>query len=435
MHNYIKLKTQALYASGNLGKSSIATLFDFFALFYFTDVLGFSALVAGNIILISMIWDGVSDPWIASIIDKLRNKFSTVKIYFLVGSPITALAAISFFNSHKIAQDHLLLYTIALLIIFRTAYTIVDIPHNCLLSFITHEQKERTTIASMRIFFSAVGRFFVTLASVHFLAPKEISYINEQFSQSSIFFSLLFLLVMLFCLSAVKKIRIVHEQEVLTKFSFIDVVKTMISNKALAIAFGLTAVTSLTSHALASGFLYFAKYGLGDESKGGFALTVMSISQASSLLLWAFIANHVANKRIAAQIANGLLVLSMSLAMIGIKSEWHLYGVALLAGTAIGGIYMLNWSILPDALDNQENVNKRRYDISVFGLYTLTNKICHGVSLAYVGWVLAAFNYTANSTEVKSDITTITSVILSFPLIGGLACMLLLQLLKNRTSC
>jgi len=415
------------YALGNMGKASVATLFDYFALFYLTDVLGIPALIAGNLILISLVWDGLTDPWIAILIDKLRKRFSTVKLYFLVGSPCTAIAAFSFFNAHRVTEDYVLLYTTVVLLIYRTVYTIVDVPHNSLLSFIATEARQRTKIAAMRIFFSSLGRFLVTAMSVDFLVNDSMPAMQASFSNAALMFSILFLLIMAVCLNAVKQVSIVHSKESLTEFKFFDLFKLLWLNKAVLLVFFITAVTSVTTHALGSGIIYFAKYALLDESKGGVALTILSFSQAIFLVMWVYCANDFLNVWKASVLANSILIVTLIAALLGITSNFHLYIFCFFAGAALSGIYMFNWVLLPMAIDQFPQANRRRYDMSIFGFYTLTNKVCHGLSLAFVGWILQFNDYVADSRLAEESIDDVFFTILLLPLVGSIICIWLLN--------
>lgn len=417
-----------------MGKSSIATLFDYFALFYLTDVLGIPALIAGNLILISLVWDGVTDPWIAILIDKLRKHFSTVKLYFLVGSPCTAIAVFSFFNAHHIPEEFMLLYTTLVLLFYRTAYTIVDVPHNSLLSFIATDARQRTNIVAMRIFFSSLGRLLVTAFSVDFLVNDNVQSIQGNFSHASLLFSIFFLLIMAICLNAVKRVSIIHLKESLTEFKFFELLKLLWFNKAVLIVFSVTAVTSITTHALGSGIIYFAKYGLFDESKGGVALTVLSFSQAVFLFMWMYCANNLLDVWKTSILANVFLIFSLLIAVVGISNHLQLYAFCFLAGAALGGIYMFNWVLLPMSIDHSPRENLRRYDLSIFGFYTLTNKICHGLSLAFVGWVLQFNDYVADSKLVESTINDVFLTILLFSLVGSITCIGLLRKLGKINS-
>ena len=84
---------------------------------------------------------------------------------------------------------------------------------------------------------------------------------------------------------------------------------------------------------------------------------------------------------------------------------------------------MLNWSMLPDAMSDSAG---RQYDLSVFGLYVLVNKVCLGLSQAFVGWTLAMYGYAADSAVATTQIGPIAATLMALPVAGPIACMLLL---------
>ena len=88
---------------------------------------------------------------------------------------------------------------------------------------------------------------------------------------------------------------------------------------------------------------------------------------------------------------------------------------------------MLNWSMLPDAMDEYPMADAKRPDMSIFSLYTLINKICMGLSQALTGLVLASFGYQANSDIPPDTIGAIMTTLLALPAIGSLGCILLLR--------
>lgn len=414
-----------LYASGNLGKSTASSLLEFFALFYFTDVLGISPALAGSIILLSLVWDGIADPLVGIIADRLRLHFDSIAPFFSVGIPITAGSLVGLFLVGEYGGEYKTAFVTLWLLVFRTAYTIIDIPHNGMLAFITRDPRQRTNIASLRIFFSALGRLVITAASIYVLANTTDASAASRFTIVAAGAAGVFLVAMLVCMAAMTNIPMVRGSELTGHFNLRGIVKTIVPNRHLCVVFGLTAVTSLTTHVFGSAFVYYSKYGLGDGSAGGTALTILAIAQAISLVFWSRLSNRLASKGIAAQWANGVLFVAMLLAISLLNSTATLYGIAALTGFSIGGIYMLNWSMLPDALDFGAPVEGRRYDLTVFSLYSLTSKVLTGVSHAYVGWVLTAFNYSGTAEIGTVRIGEITQVIFCAPLIGALICILL----------
>ena len=424
----------SIYAVGNLGKSSLWSFIELFALFYLTDILGIAASLAGLIILVSLVWDALTDPVMGIVADRLRERFPTARLYFLVGAPVTALAFIAFFMAGSVPEGYRSLYILIVLVLFRTAYTIVDVPHNSMLSFLSRDSRDRTNIASLRIFFSAAGKLGVTLAAILVLNDSVPGPIESRFALVATGLAAVDLAVLGVGLWSVWNTRIgqvggkvggkagsEHDP-----IRMAHLVRSMISNSRLMIVFALTAVTSLTTPIIGMAIIYFGKYALIDEGAGANALVIMSAAQAVSLLFWSKLANRMNYKKHASQAANLMLAVAMLVAVAAMDSRLVLYGVAGVAGFAIGGIFMLNWSMLPDALDRETHASAHRYNMSVFGLFTLTNKGFIGLSQATAGWTLALFGYQANSTMAIEQIGPIISTLMAFPLVGALTCALIL---------
>lgn len=422
-----KLVRHSLYASGNFAKSCLGSFVELFALFFLTDILKIPAALAGMVLFISLIWDGMIDPLIGLVADRLRHKFPTVRAYFLVGAPLTAIAFIALFHAYVIPRHYSVIYVFFALILFRSAYTIVDIPHNSMLSFLSRDSRDRTNIASLRIFFSAAGRLVVTLGATAMFEKTAMGALEQSFSTAAIIFAAIYLAGIGVCLISIWNVHIHQGGGDHQSIKFTTLFRGITSNSQLMIVFMLTAVTSLTTPVIGNAIIYYGKYGLGDEQTGATALVIMSAAQAASLLFWSKFSNRLRRKKTASQCANLLLAAAMAVAILVLNSSHMLYLVAALAGFAIGGIFMLNWSMLPDALDYNQALSSYQYNMSVFGLYTLTNKGFIGLSQVIVGSTLAAYGYQADSPVVSQSIGAIVATLMAFPLLGALTCTLLLR--------
>lgn len=382
--------------------------------------------MAGLLLFLSLVWDAITDPLMGMAADRLRQKFSTVRVYFLLGAPLTAASFVALFHASVVWPLAAEWYVFIALIVFRTAYTIVDIPHNSMLSFLSRDSRDRTNIASLRIFFSASGKLAVTLGVASVFDRSDPDELAQGFAASSYIFAGLFLVVIGLCLAAIWNVRIYSGHADDGRIALSRLLGTLAANSQLIIVFALTAVTSLTTPVIGSTIIYYGKYGLGNEEAGATALVIMAAAQAVSLLFWSKLANRQRQKRSASRAANGLLAAAMAFGVAALDGAGTLYAVAAAAGFAIGGIFMLNWSMLPDALDHGAALSGYRYNMSIFGLYTLTNKAFIGLSQAVVGTTLAVYGYQADSVMAADAIDAIAATLLAFPLMGALACMIIL---------
>lgn len=150
------------YANGNLGKSALSSMMDVFALFYLTTALNVSAVLAGAIVLVSMIWDSLTDPLIGYWADHHRSAQQTAVRYFAFGGPVAASAFLLFYMAQFFPQDLRIVAAVTGLLVFRAGYALVDVPHNGLFPAIASSKRAKTDISGMRILFSALGKLSVT---------------------------------------------------------------------------------------------------------------------------------------------------------------------------------------------------------------------------------------------------------------------------------
>ncbi len=67
------------YFSYGFGQCFSYGLLGSFILFFYTDILGISALAASTIFLIARVWDAVNDPMVAGFMDTRRTKSGKFK--------------------------------------------------------------------------------------------------------------------------------------------------------------------------------------------------------------------------------------------------------------------------------------------------------------------------------------------------------------------
>jgi len=415
------------YASGNFGKNTVASFLDLFALYYFTDVLGLAPAVAGTVLLVSLLWDGFADPVMGLSADRLRLRLTTVRVFFLIGVPVTAASLIAIFLAGEVPAAHRTAYLVCCLMVFRTAYTSVDVPHNSMLGFLSSDSRERTNIAGLRIFFSGAGKLVVSLGAAYFLEGP-LSEAVSRFAGAAAVFAIVYVVVMAISARAIWQIRISALKT--APFSWRKLVGGIATNRPLLVVLALTAVTSLSTPAVGIALVYVAQHGVGESGVGAGALTLMALAQTLSPLFWSKLSNRLPSKAHAAQMANGVLVAAGVCGVFAIEHTAVMYAVAATAGFAFGGIFMLNWSMLPDALTADSGTS--RYELSVFALYSLTNKIAHGFAQACAGWTLAGYGYVAGAETNSAVISPIAATLFAAPLAGASVCIALLRCYRLR---
>ena len=68
------LRTRVSYGAGGAVSAVKEAAYTMFILLFYTQVLGLSGTATGLIIAVSLVWDGISDPLVGSLSDRLRSR-------------------------------------------------------------------------------------------------------------------------------------------------------------------------------------------------------------------------------------------------------------------------------------------------------------------------------------------------------------------------
>lgn len=415
------------FAIGNAGKNALASMIEVYGLYYCTEVLGLPPGVAGMVIMLSLAWDAVADPVIGYAADRQISRRPSILPFFLVGIPGSALAFLAFFHSTALPAS-LHITAIALcLIVFRTAYTLVDIPHNCLLVFAARNPQDRASLASLRIFFSAAGKLAITVLAAWLLKDRAAADMAAGFTALSFAATAIFMVALGLSAWSARSIRIpsYRSQAALPLRAAWGMFGT---EKHLRAALILTALNSIATPGIGVGLIFISVYATGGPEWGAKAVVAHALAQAIAPLVWSRIATPRRDRRHLMIAAYALLVLACIGGCLVPINLSMLILVAAISGFAMGGAFMLNWAYFADAIEAAQGKVDASMTMSYFGVYAITNKVCHGAAQSLTGLAVA---FAASSfADGSAPVEKVRLPIFLFAMLGSLLC--LAQLLRRR---
>lgn len=154
------------------------------------DIFGGGAMVVIGF-FVSKAWDAVSDPIMGVITDRTRSRFGRRRPYFLAGVILIFLAF--FFMWYPVgfkSETGRFVYVMAAYVFYSTVYTLVMIPYNAMASELTLDYDERTSLTTLRIFFSSVSSLIC--AVVPFEIVKSVDNERTGFIIMAVAFGLFF---------------------------------------------------------------------------------------------------------------------------------------------------------------------------------------------------------------------------------------------------
>ena len=150
-----KLIQKLCYGAGDIYGGGAFLIFSMLYMNFLVLVEGLPVVATSVIVFIGKLWDAITDPWMGRISDKTRSRFGRRRLYFLIGIiPVFASFIMMFYSfGMQSTLAKIFYYTFAYMF-FGTAFTIVMVPYNAILSDMTSDYDERTSFTTVRMLFS-----------------------------------------------------------------------------------------------------------------------------------------------------------------------------------------------------------------------------------------------------------------------------------------
>lgn len=263
----MSFRERIMYALCEFAGNPLYTVVASFLTFFYTDVIGVNPGSVGIIILVSRIFDGISDVAMGNIIDHTNSKAGNARPWFLRSAFLLVVAFITLFTVPDASEFGKLVYIFVTYNFSLTiVYTMIASAIGALPTYATNDSKSRSTAHAIRLFLAGTIQMFLAfffLRIIELLGGDQTAWIK--------FAVILGLIGCVSCLityaGTKERVKLVHEEG--EKLPLLKALLSLLKNKywlmtlALGLIYVLHQVTTLTIG------IYYAKYILGDQNLTG----------------------------------------------------------------------------------------------------------------------------------------------------------------------
>jgi GPH family glycoside/pentoside/hexuronide:cation symporter len=376
------------YISGDLGISIAYFVVGFFFMYYLTDLIGLDPKLAGIAFGIGMFWDAITDPMMGFLSDLTRSKRGRKRIYVLFGA---APLGFSFFLLWTIpsAASETVQFILAtlMLLLFKTAYTVVAVPYMSLLPVISSGYDERTQISGMRAFTSQFGTI---LGGVSALMVSSFSSEIAGLRTLGISYGVLVTILMIVSAQSVKGLEIEPSRKKRVEVGSLS--KILERNFLVLIVlyfFGGIATTSMTAS-----FPYFAEHIMGDEGLSTFGLAAFILTAMAFIPLWLKLAKRFHKKYlllISTTATASILAAMGFLLNDGMVAAFFI--LVSICGAFMSAYFIIPYSLVPDTVDLSEIRTGERNESIFFGIWVFIHKLGLAAAPVIMGFMMGGLGY------------------------------------------
>lgn len=392
-----------LYSIGNIANTAIFAFVGTYIMFYYTNILGISATVAGTIFMVARIIDALTDPIMGMIIDRTNTKiFGKYRPYIMFGSPILGIIFVVMFMVPDLSMGGKIVYAYTSYILYSLAWTCVQIPQLALPIILSNNTTRRTKIQAIFQAVGNIGNLAATSLAIYLLELFGGDGNKQAWFTVAVIFAIFSTIMFIGSAMSVRKLDVfnpsqAHRGASGEKISLKDRIKVITSNTALLmvlISFGTDSLALQIGNGLN---MYFFKYNMGGKQHLmgmlGWSTTIFSF------ILIGLVGWYVGKlgKKNGIIVAESLAIVAASGLLFVPSQNTFLVMTFLIASVLIAAITnMLSRSAVLDSANYAEWKTGINGSALVSSTFTFVNKLSQAFGAFIMGYVLDFVGYAPN---------------------------------------
>ena len=446
------------YSYANIFMGGAGYIISMYFTIFLTDVVNISLRQAGIVVMIATIWDAVTDPFMGIITDRTRSKFGKHRRYLLWGIPLLFISYALLWNSFGINgkenSTSAMIYFIIVYMLYKTAFTIIGVPHTAMLPELAPDYNLRTQYNSIGYLFNSAGMIPSFGIVVLVLALFDSS--DNLTSQSKTPFLIIgIVLAAFFCVAVFLTFKNTREPSSLDyHFEPLDVKYVIreyilvFKNKSFRQYFFMSLAYQFSTGFYSNSKVYYIKYLANQYSYYALFNAVAGVAEAGAFPLnYALTMKH--GKKKCGNIVTPLMIAGLAIGLFMQTSNGGagsiFWGALMLISMILypfgmSGLGFVSTNIFPDLTDVDEMITGRRREGVISTFSTLIKKSISGVMAAMVGFLLQGFGLVTGDsvseyekatgtlfTQTDSAIWGVRICVALIPIVAAIIALILLK--------
>lgn len=413
----LTIRERLSYGLGDVGGNLVFAPVSAFILFYFTDVVGIGAAIAGTLLLFGRLLDGTLDLIVGTLIDRTSTRWGKARPWILFATPVLVISFALLFNVPAgLGQTGKEVYAFVFYFLcLGVGFVSSNLAYHTLLSVITSSTRMRVSLTVIRTFFA----IFTTLVVNVITVPVVTSLGSGQGAWTTVTATYAILaaasfLVLFF--GTRERVKAILPPEKGARLPVGQKIGHLVRNPYFFLAFAFFLLTYLLNGTASVG-IYFAKDVLGDPNLYSFIGLVGILPLLIGIWFMAPIIGRFGKRR-AMLVGIAISIVGAAIALIDPTNLIFVVVGGLVRGVGSIPSAAAMFALVADVVDFGEWKRGVRLDGMTYAAATAGQNFGAGLGAALVGWILAAGSYDATAkVQSASAISSEIFLMLWLPLI------------------
>lgn len=407
------LKEKIGYGFGDMSSSMFWKIFSYYLPIFYSNIYGLSLADTGILLLVTRIWDAVSDPMMGIIADRTQTRWGKYRPYLLWIALPFSVCGVLLFTTPDFGPTGKLVWAYVTYIMMMTVYTAINVPYGAMLGVMTDDSDTKTVFSSYRMFFAYAGSF-VALFTWEPLCNwfREMTGLaSTSWQYSMIVIAFLCLVIFLLCFGMTREyVKSVSTVSIGKDF------KALVANVPWWLLIGAALCCNLFNTVRGATAAYFFKDYIGDGVflnlgdlpvflfYAGLFLGVGEVCNMVGVVLTVPLSRAFGKK--STYILTMVALAGLSILFFYLPCSplgfWLMLLMQVVISICTGIVSPLVWSMYADVSDYAELKNGSASTGLIFSSSSMAQKFGGAFGGAAVMWILAAFGYNTAEGAVQT---------------------------------
>lgn len=400
-----------LFSTGNIANCLIFNMVGLYIMYYYTNILGVSAAVAGTIFMVARLVDAFTDPLMGMIVDRTNTKrMGKYRPFITYGAPFLGIAFVLLFTTPNISAQGKVIYAYISYIFYSLTWTCVQIPQLALPIMLSNNVARRTRIQAVFQFCGAIAGLVIQSYALPMI--EACGGQDNPAAWTKVIVGYAVAATVLFILSAmsVKNLDVYEfhaangKSAGSSKISLSQVVNAVFKNRALMcvlLAYGTDMFASQITNSMR---IYFYKYNMGGRTD--LMVWFGWVGTIASVLMLFFVSVYVKKlgKRWGIALVEALCLICSVVVLVAAPGQ----NAVLCTAALLASVFMFNFtntlsrSAVLDAANYAEIKTGVSCNAVISSTFTFVNKCCQAFSAAFAGHILTWTGYNKDLAQQSS---------------------------------
>ena len=389
---YLKWYNKLGYGSGDLAGNMVYAFLSSFVMLSLTNTVGLNPGIIGTLIMVSKLFDGVSDIFFGTMIDKTKSKLGKARpwmLYAYIGCAVTLVANFAIPASLGRTAQYAWFF-IAYTMLNAVFFTANNIAYASLVTFCTRNSKERVEMGSFRFIFAFSTSLIIQSVTVQFV--RALGNGASAWKTVAIIYAVIGLIVNTISVFSIKELpeeELAKDKDQEEKYSLIEAAKLLVSNKYYLMICGTYVCQQIYTAMLNMG-IYYMIYILKNEDLYSVFSWAINIPVIIAMCITPMLVERM----------KGLYRMNLAgyilgtAGRVGVIIAGYMGSVPLMiAFTAVAALGMAPWqgdmgAVVASCSEYTWLTKGKHIDGTMYSCTSFGTKIGGGIGVALCGWLL-----------------------------------------------